>query len=630
MDHELPPAPGVAADGRRAGALLSGLAVAASLLAAAVGLWLWFCASPTATNRLRDDAYYEFVWAANVATGRGPMVSDGVTTSGVQWLWSLLLVPFAACFGAQALPVVAPWLGFVLHVATAASWVRAARSRLAGLCLAACWLGHPLLLRESQNGQETALACFCATWLWLVRRADERVFVSWSVLAVFARSDLWFLVAALSVWRHRGRLRIAWIAPVAVLAMLLGANLAVSGSVWQDSALPMAWLWHRNHELAHPDGAGFWRAVWWYARPALLGGPFALASAMGIGFAVFTLLRPFWPVALRALPALAVGCAAAVGLRDLATAGWAALLLALLPAAGRRRVVWSQVALFGGLAAIVVLHWAVRWYPRDYYVAPLAIVAFAAVARHSRCRLLLAVFAGAQVADWQRVRPEPLTGQVEMQMAGTFLREVLPASERVGCFNSGLVTFLADTTADPARAIRFVNLDGVVDARSFAALRRGELAAYLDAQGIRFVLDNPVQFARDPALPHACGQHFGGAFDPARDLVEIARFDAPGIDNGRAGGDSMRLYWRCGAGAEPARAARSRDLGLGADGARYIAWVAASGQTLQCEEPDGTRETIVTAEVATTIVVRLDDEPRRPCRLFVAGVAEPVLQLPGL
>ena len=84
------------------------LAVAAALVAAVVGIARGLSLAPDAQDRLRDDAFYEFTWAANVAAGLGPVVSDGVTTSGVQLLWSLCLVPVAWLGGAASLPLVAP------------------------------------------------------------------------------------------------------------------------------------------------------------------------------------------------------------------------------------------------------------------------------------------------------------------------------------------------------------------------------------------------------------------------------------------------------------------------------------------------------------------------------------------
>lgn len=597
---------------------------AAAAAALVLGLQSWWLLAPDHGTRLRDDAFYEFTWAANVAAGHGPTVSDGVTTSGVQLLWSLLLVPIAWLLGAEALPGLAPWFGFALHVAAAVLWWRSCRDRLVGWCVGACWLGNALLLRECQNGQETALACLFATLLWLARRSTELRFALLAVLAVAARSDLFGLVLALSVWRHPRALARALGAPGVALAAHVAANLLLGGAVWPDSALPMAWLWHANQAAADPAGERWLAAAWWYLRPALFGGPWSLASAMGLGLALFLVLRPRWPALLRAVPAVLVGVAAALGARDLAVVGWAALLLAALPAAGRRPVPWALVALLLGLGAIVVLHWAVRWYPRDYYVAPLVVAATAAVARVGRKRLLLLAFAVAQCYDLARVQPEPLAGQHELATAGRYLADVLPAGERVGCFNSGLVGFHAMVLAPPARRRAVVNLDGVVDARTFTALRAGRLSAWLDAEAVRFLLDAPGQFVLDPTRSHANGLWFGDGFDPDRDLIELARFVDPAA---RPGGDGVRLYWRRGRGEPPPAAPGPIDLGSDPDGAHYFAWPARAGETLQRETVAGGREPVVHSDAATLVVVRLAPGRRGTGRLFVDDRREPLLTL---
>ncbi len=603
------------------------LAVGAATAAAVFGLVQGLTLVPDVSNRLRDDAFYEFTWAANVAAGHGPTVSDGVTTSGVQLLWSLCLVPVAWLGGPNTLPFFAPWLGFLLHCGAGVWLWLGSRDRIAGLCTGLCWLGNPLLVRECQNGQETALACLLLVALWLRRGAAESTFALLAVLAVLARSDLFGVVVALSLWRHRTAVWRAPLVPVLTLCVVGVANVWLGGGLLPDSASPMAWLWHENHALADPGGASWLLRSWWFLRPVLLGGPFALASAMGLGLLVFAVVRPWWPVSLRAVPALLVGCACALGARDLATAGWTALLLAFAPAAGRRRLPVALLMLLLGLLAIVVLHWAVRWYPRDYYVAPLVVGAAAALLHFGRWRLLLVVFALAQMLDWRRVQPEPLAGQREMELAGRCLDQVLPPGERVGCFNSGLVTFYADVVAPRERRHAIVNLDGVVDARAFAALQRRALDTWLDLQGVRFLLDNPVQFSLDPRQVHACGLHFGGGFDPAHDLVELARFDVPFVGNGRPGGDSMRLYWRAGRGAEPVRPTRSRDLGPDREGARMVLWPAKAGARLEAEATDGTRVPLLTVDADTAVVVRLEPRFFGTGRLFEAGGHAPVLVL---
>ncbi|MFN9306462.1 MAG: hypothetical protein ACK6DT_10365 [Planctomycetota bacterium] len=610
----------------------------AAVAVAAVGAAAAVLGDPDASTRQRDDAFYEFTWAANVAAGRGPTVSDGAPTSGVQWLWTLLLVPAAWWFGPAALPAAAAWLGLALHAATAWGWAATARRGWLGLGLAACWLGHPLLLRECRNGQETALACLCASALWWARRAPLPAATALAVAAVLARTDLLGVVAALACWRWRRDGALALLAPVVAFAAHAALNRAIAGSWLQDSALPMAWLWHANWDLAHPDGAGFWRQQWWYTRPLLLGAPFAAASTFGFALALWLALRPAVAPAWRLAPVTAVIAAFAAGARDVGIALLGAVLLAVRPrpalaAPPPARRLSAALCLALGLSAVVALHWAVRWYPRGYYAAPLAVVGFAIVAALAgRAPWLLVAVAGGNAFDGSHLVDERLRAQVEMTMAGRHLADVLPAGARVGCFTSGLVTFHADVLPAAAGGDRrgIVNLDGVVDARSFAALRRGRLADFLDAQGVRFVLDNPVQFARDPALPHACGRWFAPDFEPARDLVEVARFDDPAVDNGRPGGDSMRLYWRRGRGAPPPPPPAARDLGLGPDGARYALVPLAAGETLRWRTADGVERSLRTADAATAAVVRLAERPRDRVELAVDGTATPRLVLPPL
>jgi hypothetical protein len=606
---------------------LPAVAILAAVVAALLGLVGHLELHPDATNRLRDDAFYEFSWAANVAAGRGPVVSDGVTTSGVQLLWSLLLVPIAWCFGGASLPMVAPWLGFGLHVLTAGMWWGGTRDKVAAWCLALCWLGNPLLVRESQNGQETALACACLVLLWLGRRRSLAAFVALAVLTVLARSDLLALVVALSIWRHGFRDWRWLLAPAAAFGVHAGASLLLGGGWLPDSALPMAWLWHSNHELAGAAARPWLSQSWWYLRPVLLGGPWALASAMGLGFAVFAAVRGSWPPCLRALPALVVGCASALGVHDLATVGWTALLLALFPASKWRLPHRGRTLMLCGAAAILALHWAVRWYPRDYYAAPLVVVAIAALQPFGRWRLLLALFAAAQIQDLGRLADEPLARQAEMRMAGRLLADVLPPGQRVGCFNSGLVTFYADTIAAEPRRHAVVNLDGVVDARAFAALRGRRVDAWLDEQQVRFVLDNAVQFALDPTLPHASGHWFGEGFSPAEDLVELARFCVPSLGSD---GGGMRLYWRRARGVPPAMPQRARDLGPDGDGARHLVWPARPGDVLEVESANGERQAVVAADAHTVMVVRIAEAMLGTGRVFLRGVPQPLLTLSKL
>lgn len=604
-----------------------GLAGLAAVLGLATGLVL----EPGPVDRLRDDAYYEFALAANVAAGLGPTVSDGVTTSGVQWLWSLLLVPLAWACGPALLPTLAPWLGCACHVAAGWLWWRSTTDRRLGACLALLWLGNPLLVRECQNGQETALASLCLTWLWRERAAREGRFLLAAALCVAARADLFGAVLCLSGARHWQALVRGLVTPAMVLSAWAVANCACGGGLLPDSAAPMPWLWHTNFAATAPDWRAELRQWWWFFRPALAGGPFALASLGGFAVAGFALVRPWWPRGLRALPAFAVGCAHWLGARDLGVPGTAALLLALWPARRRTRLDRPLLWFVLGTSALVLLHWALRWYPRDYYAAALVPAAMAAVASFGRARWLLVVVAAAQLLSLAWLVPEPLAGQRALQLAGERLAAFVPAGDRVGSFNSGLLTMHAAVLRRGTAEQRgVVNLDGVVDARSFAALRRGQLDAWLDAEGIRFLLDAPRQFAADPRLAHANGQHFGAGFQAERDLVECARFVVFGDDLATGPFPDCRLYWRRGRGVPPGPALGAQDLGPAPRGRRALLWPARAGATLLVERAAGVLVPLLAVDADTAVVLELQETALGTGRLFELGQAEPVLVLPRL
>jgi hypothetical protein len=607
------------------------LALCLAGLGAVLGLACGLVLEPGPLDRLRDDAYYEFVWAANVAAGLGPTVSDGVTTSGVQWLWSLLLVPVAWACGPQHLPAVAPWLGCALHCAAALLWWRSTPDRRLGACLALLWLGNPLLVRECQNGQETALAGLCSTWLWRERSAREGRFLLAAALSLAARADLFGAVFCLSCARHWQALGRGLVTPALVLGAWAAANRACGGGFLPDSAAPMPWLWHTNFEATAPDWRAELRQWWWYARPALAGGPFALASLGGFAVAGFALVRPWWPRGLRALPAFAIGCAHLAGAQDLGVPGGVALLLALWPARRHTRLDRPLVLFVLGTSALVVLHWALRWYPRDYYAAVLVPAALAAVATFGRARWLLVTVAGLQLLSLCWLTPEPLAGQRALQLAGERLAAFVPAGDRVGSFNSGLLTMHAAVLRRGTAEQRgVVNLDGVVDSRSFAALRRGQLGAWLDAEGIRFLLDAPHQFAADPRLPHANGPHFGAGFQAERDLIERARFVVFGDDLATGPFPDCRLYWRRGHGVPPAQASSAQDLGPAPRGRRLLLWPARAGATLAVERAAGVLEPLLAVDADTAVVLELPEAALGTGRLFELGQAEPVLVLPRL
>ncbi len=596
------------------------LALGVCVAAAAVGTWGAWRGVPDLATHLRDDAFHEFAWAHNLAHGHGPSVGAGIATSGVQPLWSLLLA-FVAVF-MDRLPLVAPILGFACHVL--AAWIVRLEGRRTWLGNAAMllWLGNPLLLRECQNGQETALACLCGVWLWRHRRSSIARFTLASAVAASARADLFLLALLLALARRSERLALS-VAMVgcALLPWLLFQR--ACGSSWMpDSAAPMAWLAHANFEGLAPTVSEWWAQQWWFTRPALLGAPFWNASVAGFGALVATCAPPARTRIVRFAPLAVWGSAACAGASDLGTLGVAAVLFAASPTRsgardGERRRLFALAA---ALVGIVVVHDALRWHPRDYYFAPIAIggtVGLLALRKRPVASLLVGLAQFAHVAS-DPLPLEPLGQQRAMQGMGASLVPLLGDGVRVGCFNSGLVSWEQLRFGSSGAAV--VNLDGVVNGRVLSALQAARLSAYLDEQGVRFVCDHPVQWSMDASMPHACGPWFDGGRDPGPELVELARCVAVDEATDRPGTEAFVLCWRRGRGEAPKLPDRTQWIARTSDGRPVLWFVARRGDGVDLGR--GARVPWFTADRDANYLLPL---PRgEQSRAYVRGQDQPI------
>jgi 4-amino-4-deoxy-L-arabinose transferase-like glycosyltransferase len=135
---------------------------------------------PTATA-FEEDAYYTFAVARNLAAGNGITAAHGEPTSGVQPLWTVLLVPAFAFFGDGRAVFTS------IFLLSAVLWFAAARlfadlmtrhtasceANLGGLAGPLClivFLCDPRLDRLFSNGLETG--CYAVGLLWLWRWLD--------------------------------------------------------------------------------------------------------------------------------------------------------------------------------------------------------------------------------------------------------------------------------------------------------------------------------------------------------------------------------------------------------------------------------------------------------------------------
>ncbi|MDH5628449.1 MAG: glycosyltransferase family 39 protein, partial [Candidatus Krumholzibacteria bacterium] len=164
---------------------------------------------------LYDDSFYAFQIARNIAHGLGPTF-DGVNpTNGFQPLYVGLLVPIFLIAGdGPALPVhLALVMSALLTVATAFLLYRLIARRASPVAAAvatAAWAFSPIVMRQSANGLETALALFmlAASVTWYLEKirpvaqpARRRFAIMGALLggAFLARADLGFLALAMTL-----------------------------------------------------------------------------------------------------------------------------------------------------------------------------------------------------------------------------------------------------------------------------------------------------------------------------------------------------------------------------------------------------------------------------------------------
>ena len=163
---------------------------------------------------LYDDSFYDFQIARHIAHGDGATFDGTHATNGFQPLYVALLVPIYRVAGtSDTLPIHAALvLSALLSVATAYLLYRMLARRVSdvvAIIAAGAWSFSPIVMRQTANGLETALALFAlaaTTFYYLERvRPDDgprprRRFAALGALAgasILARADLAFLVLAM-------------------------------------------------------------------------------------------------------------------------------------------------------------------------------------------------------------------------------------------------------------------------------------------------------------------------------------------------------------------------------------------------------------------------------------------------
>ncbi len=441
-----------------------------------------------------DDAFYYLQIARHVIAGNG-FTFDGVhATNGFHPLWQLVLLPVAALFpGDRAfmLAVIALQIAFATGAAVLVfANLRPAFGRIAAAGAVLLLVMEPGVTRVLVNGMESALlVLLLAVAWWAFRRwsavpssVGAAVVAGVALAFVFmARLEaLVFTAVALGVafpGRPPRACLVALALPTAVTGCALLAWWRLSFGVW----LPMSGL-VKTH---------------WSAQRGLADNAIAALDLPWVGQ---------WAIERIAGWSMTDGrCAVAHGLLLAALLGLATYKRRWL--AARLALVDGTLPVLGGAVMIVLMKvlvpefWAWQAVPVIFVVAVLGGAAWPE--RRPGMILLAGAVAFTLARDVRLLTGHPSpprecsTAAVD---AVRFVKERAAGGERVGSWNAGLIGYLAGGTV--------VNLDGLVNDADFLdrVVRTGNVQPYLQANGIRYVVDYRLGRYRAPGFEGAFGR----------------------------------------------------------------------------------------------------------------------------
>lgn len=472
---------------------------------------------------LYDDSFYAFKIAQNIAAGNGATFDGIHPTSGFQPLYVFLLVPvYFLSSGDLSLPIsVALTMLAVFTCLTALLVFRIARRYVgaaASLIAAAAWGLSPIVIRQSANGLETAVAAFMIAWsVWfyvdrvrpLERPPAKRLFQLGVLLGVtvLARIDAGLLVLVLLLDQLLLMRRRGGSVPIAARLLLIPAGVLLcygpwlfycfveSGSALQDSGSATRFLslaytsyFHQGPEslaMSGPDLSFIWKHI------------VHAASVLKVIPPVHVLFRAIERLghmaglqAVAGIVANLLGAAALIG-AGVVVAGWKRharrskrreldflLLYAVLLAAA------YATYIFGAF-------YFLRYFYPVYLVSCiyLAFVAQdcidAAHLRRPALRRVLAAATAVYVALFlafsfsQAFRSRPVYPFYDL---ARWVDEHTGEDETIGVFQCGTIGYLSGRTT--------INLDGKVNREAYAALREGRIDRYVRTAGIDVVIDH--------------------------------------------------------------------------------------------------------------------------------------------
>lgn len=490
-----------------------------------------------AINYIPDDAFYYFQTARNLVGGGG-VTFDGLhPTNGFHPLWMLALLPVAH-FIADPDVVIQAVLFLTIALNFLSAWLlyRFLRYLVGRVWLALLGLGLYYLnlktIFTSVNGLETSLATslfmvaiILAYWRplerWRGGRAHSWVMGTVLGLLFLARTDTLFYILPLllfEVERQYVRQHRRAVKSVVIIFLMMFLvvfpwflwNWIEFGSLMQVSGKAVPFVLHENYVN---DGEVL-GSIWQASAIRLLA--FLLGGRQGFLFIIYlaTLIFCFW-VFLRVRKNTAVA---------LHGSGWLRLL------------VW----LWGGGFLLIVVHVSIRWFPRLWYFDQMtilssltAVTTLAFLIQNNRPqrqplfrklanRIPFAAPAGfaliIAVAAYVLIRGiynAPYAHQIEMLDAALWLEQNTPEDAVTAAFNAGIIGYFSHRTT--------LNLDGVMNNESYAAIVDHQLFSFLEKSGVDYYADY------DPVMLEQY-RIFIGPIDLENYLTLVATIDHPGVD----------------------------------------------------------------------------------------------------
>lgn len=443
------------------------------------------------TNLLPDDAFYYFEIARNIANGSGSTFDGVNATNGYHPLWLLLLVPVYSLMsvgGTMDLSPIYAALGIAVVLSAMTSIVllqivaRVTESKYARAFALMLWCLNPFVIYETLNGLETALALFLVTCFFLLAfhiESNDRVrtHVLIGVLAGFmilARIDLVFYFIAFLGWvlvRHgisHGVRRVfaAGIPATIIVLPWIAWNLQFGMVLTSASvATPLV-----NHVLTVIDnGSSLFESM-------------KAIAYMLVTFGLDVLARTGAPWLLF----IVIG----------ATVAFTADRAVRFPFS--RATFPLALALFLGFLALFFANAGIRFTGRSWYFisANLFLVLASAhflrmlAERHRAFLPIVTVLSLAVVASfsigWYGTLRDQMVNQRGMYRMAEWINTNVPADASVGVFNAGIMGYFASPT--------IVNLDGLVNNASLAAMQEYRLWSYIKEENIEYLADFDIYF----------------------------------------------------------------------------------------------------------------------------------------